>query len=451
MPERKREQILNAKDWERLVIELQRKVTKNIVVQQELISIKDELDQELNRFRLIQEFNKACLFQESVEAFGAIACEYFIQAFEQGRCLLAEYDAQERGLRIIGCFGFEPQLIPNRLYFDAHDFPSQEALLLNEHACLHQKCLELQLNDAFIAPFFNPDARFTGLVICGQNREDARFFKTLQSKDCHSFNVMAATAGYLLHNLRSNERLKNEISERIKVEKQLEAKTKALMDSNEELEKFAYVVSHDLKAPLLNVKGFVNELKKKSYDESTAQYLDIIAKETNRFGNIIDDLLKFARISHGSTANTLVDFNVVLTRVLQHIDTIIQAEQAHIEVGPLPSLRANYRQVEQLFQNLILNAIKFSSKSVNPHIVIQASIRDQEYCFSIQDNGIGIELANYHRIFNFFQRLHSNQVYEGSGLGLGICKRIVEHHGGRIWVESEGLGKGSTFFFTLPG
>ncbi|HMQ46985.1 MAG TPA: ATP-binding protein [Saprospiraceae bacterium] len=451
MPEKNRVHTLSSNELEQLVVELQNKVTKNIVVQQELISIKDELDQELNRFRLIQEFNKACLFQESVEVFGTIACEYFIQAFEQARCLLAEYDPEQKGLRIIGRFGFEPQYIPNQLPLDAHDFPTQEALILSEHPCLQQKCVDFPFVDAFVAPFFNPDARFTGLVICGQSQEDARFFAPLQAKDCHSFNVMAATAGYLLHNLRTNEHLKNEISERIKMEKQLEAQTKALLDSNEELEKFAYVVSHDLKAPLLNVKGFVQELKKKSYDESTAEYLEIIDRETNRFGIIIDDLLKFARVSHADTANVSLDFNLVVERVIQHISSIIQQHHAIIEVSALPSLRANNRQMEQLFQNLILNAIKFTQKEIKPHIVIQAAYLDKAYCFSVQDNGIGIESANYHRIFNFFQRLHSSQAYEGSGLGLSICKRIVEHHGGKIWVESEGLGRGSTFFFTLPG
>ncbi len=441
-------------ELEALCRELQDKVTKGIVLQQELISIKDELDQELNRFRLIQEFGEVGMFRESIRDFATVATEYFILAFEQPHCLLAEYRPQHDDLQTLSNFGFGGAEIPDCFSIPRAQFRQREAFLLSQRPGLQQQLSFLCLEDALIAPLFAPDGAFLGMVACGQRLEDQRFYNPIDPKDRHAFTVMATKVGYLLHNFRINEQLKQEIRERLKAEKMLEGKAADLLRSNAELEQFAYIVSHDLKAPLRNVMGFARLLKSKHYQappESGQEYLDIIWKETQRFNTIIDDLLAYARLSSSSTEEsfTLVDFNLIVERVMARNSFAISQRQARISVQPLPCLPACPHQMEQLFQNLIINAIKFTPPGRIPEIRVEALPEGKAYRFAITDNGIGIDKEELPRAFGLFQRLHSSGEYEGNGLGLSICKKIVEQHHGKIWAHSDGEGKGSTFYFTL--
>lgn len=442
-------------ELEKLYEDLQARSTRNIILQQELISLKDELDQELNRFRLIQEFSEVGLFQESIQDFATTATEYFIQAFEQPHCLLAEYQPDDDRLRTLSTFGFSGITIPGCFTISRLQFREQEGFLLSQRPGLKQQLAFLFLEDALVAPLFAPDGAFLGMVACGQQEEDQRFYNPIDPKDRHAFIVMATKVGYLLHNFRVTEQLKQEIEERRKVEKMLEAKAADLLRSNAELEQFAYVVSHDLKAPLRNAMGFARLLRnhyQESLPDKGREYLDVIWQETNRFNQIIDDLLAYARLSssRGEEALSMVDLNQVARRVQARNSFAIAQSQARIQVADLPALPAYASRMEQLFQNLILNAIKFTPPERQPEIRIGIKEEKDSFIFSVTDNGIGIEKESQKQIFGLFQRLPAAEAYEGNGLGLSICKKIVEQHNGKIWVKSEGKDKGATFFFSLP-
>lgn len=442
-------------ELETMCRELQAKVTKGIVLQHELSSIKDELDQELNRFRLIQEFGEVGMFQESIRDFATAATEYFVQAFEQPHCLLAEYCREDGTLRPLSTFGFSGTDIPGCFVVGHRQFRRREGFLLSQRPGFQSELGFLALEDALAAPLFAPDGIFLGLVACGQKSEDQRFYNPIDPKDRHAFTIMATKVGYLLHNFRVNEQLKKEVEERRKVEKMLEAKAADLLRSNAELEQFAYVVSHDLKAPLRNAMGFARLLRRNcrpGLPPAGQEHLDVVWEEMNRFNNIIDDLLAYARLSAASSGEppSPVDLNAIVERVRNRNSFIIKQRQARINVQQLPRLPAHAPQMEQLFQNLILNAIKFTPPERQPEISIEAQAAGNGYRFAVRDNGIGVSKGKQIQIFGLFQRLHSSGQYEGNGLGLSICKKVVEQHQGKIWVESEGKGKGAVFYFTLP-
>jgi signal transduction histidine kinase/ligand-binding sensor domain-containing protein len=223
-----------------------------------------------------------------------------------------------------------------------------------------------------------------------------------------------------------------------------------LEKKNKELEQFVYIASHDLREPLRTASGFV-ELFQKQYkgklDEKADTYLSYIMQSTDRMKTLINDLLDYSRI--GSKTELLqVDCNIILQEVLTDLGIALSETGAEIKAGRLPVISAHPTGIKQLFQNLIANGIKFSKKDVSPKIQIGAEIKDNAWKFSFTDNGIGIEQQHKEKIFVIFQRLHARKEYEGSGIGLAHCKKIVEMHNGNIWVEST-PGTGSTFHFTI--
>ena len=225
-----------------------------------------------------------------------------------------------------------------------------------------------------------------------------------------------------------------------------------LTHSNQELEQFAYVVSHDLKQPLQVILGYAKLLHKHHQDSSESkliQGLAQIVKSSTRMQQLIDDLLAYSRVGARKLELKSIDCNLVLTQVLENLQVAIQESNAKIDCDSLPTVLADETQLIELLQNLICNGIKFCPPERSPKVTISAKKQDREWLFEVSDNGIGIELENCDRIFQMFQRLHSDREYPGTGIGLATCKKIVEHHGGRIWVESE-FGKGTRFYLTLP-
>jgi PAS domain S-box-containing protein len=226
---------------------------------------------------------------------------------------------------------------------------------------------------------------------------------------------------------------------------------KDLENSNQELEQFAYVASHDLQEPLRMVASFTNLIQKKFKDkigEKGNMYIQYATDGATRMQTLINDLLDISRISTRGKEFDKIDCNTVLAKALINLKYSIEKNNAIITNDELPIIYADENQLVRVFQNLISNAIKFRGKA-NPQIRIECSKENVKYRFCISDNGIGIEKDYFEKIFIIFQRLNTRNEYQGTGIGLSICKRIINRHKGEIWVDSI-PGKGSKFYFTLP-
>jgi len=240
--------------------------------------------------------------------------------------------------------------------------------------------------------------------------------------------------------------------ERLHAKEALRHAAAELARSNEELQQFAYVASHDLQEPLRAVAGYVNLIESRfsdKFDDKGRQHIAGAVQGAMRMHNLITDLLELSRV--GTRVRTLepTDLNAVLGHVTHNLSATIGETGAQIACDPLPTLPVDASQMTQLFQNLIANALKFRGAQP-PAIKIEARQEaDGAWCFAVRDNGIGIDPQYSERIFLIFQRLHTRKEYPGTGIGLAICRKIVERHGGRIWVESQ-PGRGSIFYFTLP-
>jgi len=223
-----------------------------------------------------------------------------------------------------------------------------------------------------------------------------------------------------------------------------------LEQKNKELEQFAYVASHDLQEPLETVSSFVGVLQKKyagKLDEKGDTYIGFIVQAAKRMQTLVRNVLEYSRIGK-SNVKEPVDCNKLIREVITDLDASIQASQATVTAHELPVVNGNSIELKQLFQNLISNAIKFRKADVAPVVEISAAKEDGSWKFAVSDNGIGIDEKFYDRIFVIFQRLHNRSQYEGTGIGLSLGRKIVESHGGKIWVTSK-PGEGSTFYFTI--
>jgi len=249
----------------------------------------------------------------------------------------------------------------------------------------------------------------------------------------------------------SNLHLQKEIVQRADAEASLRQTAQDLERSNRDLEQFAYVASHDLQEPLRAVGGYVKLLQHRfpdKLDAAAREYITGAAAGAERMQGLITDLLAFSRVGTQGGAFAPADLNALLSNALNNLQVTITESGAKITSDPLPTLPVDGTQIAQLFQNLIGNAIKFRSARA-PEIHVGARQEKERWLFWVRDNGIGIEPQYSERIFQIFQRLHTRKQYPGTGIGLAICKKIVERHGGAIWVESQ-LAQGSTFYFSIP-
>lgn len=242
-----------------------------------------------------------------------------------------------------------------------------------------------------------------------------------------------------------------DVTERKNAENELHHTLDALKRSNADLEQFAYAASHDLQEPLRMISTYTTVLErslKKQEDDKTGQYFQILIESSRRMHSLIEGLLQYSRISSEKEEFRPVELSIIVSEVIKLLEIAVAESHAQIKVAPLPVIIANPVQMKQLFQNLITNAIKYRGER-NPVIEINAEKKDGMVTISVKDNGIGISAEYFDKIFVIFQRLNDRSVYPGTGIGLSICKRIAENHGGRIWLQSE-PGTGSTFFFTIP-
>lgn len=241
-----------------------------------------------------------------------------------------------------------------------------------------------------------------------------------------------------------------DVTNRKRAEDALALQSAELARSNKDLEQFAYVASHDLQEPLRMVASYLELIEqryKNQLDERADKYITFAVDGANRMKILIDDLLAYSRLSTRGREFKPLDFSLALAQAQQNLAIAIRESGARITASALPTLPADDTQIVQLFQNLLGNAIKFC-RADPPEICIFAEPRNHEWLFSVRDNGIGIDPQFNDRIFVIFQRLHSKAKYPGTGIGLAVCKKIVERHGGRIWYESQ-LGAGATFSFTI--
>ncbi|CAA7617296.1 putative sensor kinase silS [Candidatus Terasakiella magnetica] len=246
--------------------------------------------------------------------------------------------------------------------------------------------------------------------------------------------------------------LEREVVERQRAESDLQQVVKELSRTNAELERFAYVAAHDLQEPVRGLVSFSQLLERKylsSLGEDGKEYLSFIVEEAQRMSNLVRDLLDYSRVGAQGLAMAKIDCAEVLSGVLQALRLSIEQNHAEVIVGPMPRVMADGAQIHQLFFNLIGNALKYRRESVVPVIRITAEREELGWRFDVADNGIGIDSKYHDYVFEVFRRLHSGSSYSGTGIGLAICKRTVENHGGSIWLRSV-PGEGTVFSFIIP-
>lgn len=243
-----------------------------------------------------------------------------------------------------------------------------------------------------------------------------------------------------------------DITKRKQIQRRLEERTKELERANKEMEAFSYSVSHDLRAPLRHIMGFIDLIRQNqniSLDDKAKRHFDVICDAAKRMAKLIDELLAFSRAGRFELQMETNDLNTILNEVIEEFGGDIKDRQIEWSIDSLPTLSCDHDKMKLVFQNLIANAIKFTRKRDKAYIDIQCQQKDRQYIISVSDNGVGFDQQYADKIFGVFQRLHTEQEFEGTGIGLANVARVIKRHGGEIWAES-GQDQGTTIYLSLP-
>jgi light-regulated signal transduction histidine kinase (bacteriophytochrome) len=255
------------------------------------------------------------------------------------------------------------------------------------------------------------------------------------------------------HDISAQIRAESEIRRlNVKLEKRVAERTHQLETAVRDLESFSYSVSHDLRAPLRAIDNFSSILQEEyggRLDEEGQRLLRVVRKNAARMGNLIDDILAFARAGRRDLVLTDIDLEVLARDVLEDLAPATGGRTIDVSIVSLPRVRADAAALRQVMFNLLSNAIKFTRACPMARIEVRGGVAGNEFICSVRDNGVGFEPAYVNKLFGIFQRLHDTDDFEGTGIGLGIVKRIIDKHGGRVWAEGE-PGAGATFYFSLP-
>lgn len=321
---------------------------------------------------------------------------------------------------------------------------------LKAYGYTREEMLALSITDTR-APQTRSDAPEAVRQLAGAGESGMVFETFHQSKDGTVFPVEVSARLIEVEGNRYYQAIVRDITERKRVQEELARRAEELARSNLELQQFAYVASHDLQEPLRVVASYVQLLSRRykgKLDAEADEFIEFAVDGAKRMQQLINDLLNYSRVESKGGAVFTVDSGEALDEALANLGVALSEAGAQVTRGELPTVKADQKQMVQLFQNLVGNAVKFRG-TAPPRIHVEALTKGREWFFSVRDNGIGIEPRFFDRIFIIFQRLHGQAEFPGTGIGLAICHKIVQRHRGKIWVESN-PGEGSTFYFTLP-
>ncbi|MEL7223174.1 MAG: ATP-binding protein, partial [Bacteroidota bacterium] len=410
--------------------------------------------------------------------------ETFADVFQQPKVVIYEYLEEEQTIQLRGQIGFKENELALRY--------SLKPTAITTPVLLDKTSDETNRDFAFL-PFwqalvagFTPRQSGTvypGFIAAGFTDKEQYFMPDIHARLLPVFNSLAQKVGLHFEQQKILEKLKQEVQERLTYQQELEkikldleqrvedrtvdlAKNNRrliqeiderteveleLRRSNAELEQFAYVASHDLKTPLRSIGSFAQLLYRRyseDLDDAAKEYLNFILSSVQQLDNVINDLLRYSQINNQEVVDEDIDINELVKSLILQLKGTLDDNNATIQYGELPVLRCKKVQLEHLFHNLITNAVKFSKPSVDPKVSISFAEKDQWLVFKVRDNGIGISSKYKNKVFELFQRLHTDVSYEGTGLGLSICRKIVQNMGGEIWFEPH--EEGTDFFFTVP-
>jgi len=465
--------------------QLQEQELNSITTRHELAKAKSSLDDELAKFQVMQKYGQVLINVSDILTFSKLTLDYFIEIYNQARGCILEYNNEYNCLETLSVFGIYDQVIPETIEL-THDLPEridQNCFILSNQKNKWDWLSDIGFYDAYICAFLNEDEDIQGLVIIGHNAQESSYYPSLTESDIPSFSTLTQTVGTLFSNLHYQQRLTKEIDERKSIHQalfesqealrlanqdlenrilhrtkelkssnlKLKDQASALIQINDDLRRFTSIVSHDLKTPLRSIGSFAGLLKKKiSYklDDSEAHYLSIIENGAISMYELIEDLLTYTKVNSENLSVIKTEIKSLVNELLVLFRTDVNETNAVIINNVEEDIiLCDRTKLKQVFSNLIQNSLKFSNvDGKSPRITITSECSGKHWKYSVNDNGIGISPKFKQKVFTEFQRLNGNK-YQGTGMGLSICKRIIDKHGGTIWFDSD--ENGTTFHFTI--